>query len=45
MHEPFTLERSSAMWSLKAMERSQVCILMIDGEEGLTDQDIKIASQ
>ncbi|GAA0683631.1 MULTISPECIES: ribosome biogenesis GTPase Der [Clostridium] len=36
------IERYSVVRTLAAIERSQVCILMIDAEEGVTDQDEKI---
>lgn len=37
------LERASALWSIKTIERSQVSILMIDGEMGMLEQDFKLA--
>lgn len=36
------IERYSVIRSLAAIERADVCILVIDAEEGLTDQDEKI---
>ena len=40
-----TLEKYSVMRSLLAVERADVCILMIDANEGVTDQDAKIAGE
>lgn len=37
------LEKFSVLRSLAAVERADVCILMIDGEEGVAEQDAKIA--
>jgi GTP-binding protein len=37
------IERYSVLRSFRAIERADVCILMVDGSEGLTDQDAKIA--
>ncbi len=37
------LEKFSIIRSLAAVERADVCILMIDGEEGVAEQDAKIA--
>ena len=37
------LEKFSVMRSLLAIERSDVCLLMIDANEGVTEQDTKIA--
>ena len=37
------IERYSVIRSLTAIERSDVCILVIDGETGVTEQDSKIA--
>ncbi len=37
------VERYSVIRSLNAIERSDVCILMIDGTEGISEQDTKIA--
>lgn len=37
------VERYSVIRSLNAIERSDVCILMIDGVEGISEQDTKIA--
>ena len=39
------LEKYSVMRTLLAVERSDVCILMIDANEGVTDQDAKIAGE
>ena len=39
------LERYSVMRSLLAVERADVCILMIDAKEGVTAQDTKIAGE
>ena len=39
------LERYSVMRSLLAVERAAVCILMIDANEGVTEQDAKIAGE
>lgn len=37
------IERLSVMRSLSAVERADVCILMIDANEGVAEQDAKIA--
>ena len=37
------IERLSVMRSLSAVERADVCILMIDANEGIAEQDAKIA--
>ncbi|NLY43889.1 MAG: ribosome biogenesis GTPase Der [Clostridiaceae bacterium] len=37
------IERYSVIRSLTAVERSDVCIIMIDATEGVTEQDTKIA--
>jgi GTP-binding protein len=37
------IERYSVIRAIAAIERSDVCLLMIDAAEGLTDQDKKIA--
>jgi len=37
------IERYSVIRSLMAIERADVCIIMIDGNEGVTEQDTKIA--
>lgn len=37
------IERYSTMRSWAAIERADVCLIMIDGEEGVTEQDTKIA--
>ena len=39
------IEKFSIMRSLLAVERSDVCLLMIDATEGVTDQDAKIAGE
>ena len=39
------LEKYSVMRSLLAVERADVCLLMIDANEGLTEQDTKIAGE
>ncbi len=39
------LERYSVMRSLLAVERADVCILMLDAKEGVTAQDAKIAGE
>ncbi|TLN18766.1 ribosome biogenesis GTPase Der [bacterium] len=36
------VERWSVLKALKAIERSEVCILMVDAIEGISDQDLKI---
>jgi GTP-binding protein len=38
------LEHYGTLRALKAMERADVCLLLIDAAEGLTDQDQKIAA-
>ena len=38
-------DRYSVMRSLLAVERADVCILMIDANEGVTEQDAKIAGE
>ncbi len=38
-----TIERYSVIRSLSAVDRSDVCLIMIDAEEGITEQDTKIA--
>ena len=40
-----SIEKFSVMRSLLAVERADVCLLMIDGAEGVTDQDAKIAGE
>jgi GTP-binding protein len=37
------LERASAVRALRALERAEVAILVIDATEGMTDQDARIA--
>lgn len=39
------IEKFSVMRSLLAVERADVCILMIDAKEGVTEQDTKIAGE
>ena len=39
------IERYSVMRSLLAVERADVCLLMIDAMEGVTEQDTKIAGE
>lgn len=38
-----TVERYSVVRSLAAVDRSDVCVIMVDAGEGLTEQDTKIA--
>jgi len=38
------VEHVSLLRALKAMDRAEVCLLMLDAAEGITDQDAKIAS-
>lgn len=38
------LEHYGTLRALRAMERADVCLLLIDAAEGLTDQDMKIAA-
>ncbi len=40
-----SLEKYSVMRSLLAVERADVCLLMIDANEGVTEQDTKIAGE
>lgn len=40
-----SIEKFSIMRTLLAIERSDVCLLMIDATEGVTDQDTKIAGK
>lgn len=37
------VERYSAMRTLSAIDRSKICVLLIDGTKGVTEQDTKIA--
>ena len=37
------VERYSVVRSLAAVDRSDVCVIMIDAEEGVTEQDTKVA--
>lgn len=39
------IERYSVMRSLLAVERSDVCVILIDATEGVTEQDTKIAGE
>ena len=39
------IEKYSVMRSLLAVERADVCILMIDANDGITEQDTKIAGE
>ncbi len=39
------IEKYSVMRSMLAVERADVCILMIDANEGVTEQDTKIAGE
>ncbi len=38
-----TLEKFSAITALKAMDRSHVVLMVLDAEEGVTDQDLAVA--
>ncbi len=38
-----TLEKYSAIQALKAMDRAHVVLMIIDAEEGVTDQDLSVA--
>ena len=40
-----SIEKFSVMRSLLAIERADVCLLLIDATEGVTDQDTKIAGE
>lgn len=40
-----SIEKFSIMRTLLAIERSDVCLMMIDATEGVTDQDTKIAGE
>lgn len=40
-----SLEKYSVMRSLLAVERADVCLVMIDANEGVTEQDAKIAGE
>lgn len=40
-----SIEKFSIMRTLFAIERSDVCLMMIDASEGVTDQDAKIAGE
>lgn len=40
-----SIEKFSVMRTLLAIERSDVCLMMIDANEGVTDQDAKIAGE
>lgn len=39
------IERYSVMRTILAIERADVCLMMIDANEGVTDQDAKIAGE
>lgn len=39
------VEKFSVMRSLMAIERSDVCVIMIDATEGVTEQDTKVAGE
>ena len=39
------IEKYSIMRSLLAIERADVCLMMIDAKDGVTDQDAKIAGE
>ena len=39
------IEKYSVMRSLLAVERADVCLMLIDAKEGVTDQDAKIAGE
>lgn len=39
------IEKFSIMRTLLAIERADVCLMMIDAQEGVTDQDAKIAGE
>lgn len=39
------IEKFSIMRTLLAIQRSDVCLMMIDAEQGVTDQDTKIAGE
>lgn len=38
-----SLERASIIQSFKSIDRSEVCLLLIDATQGVTDQDAKLA--
>lgn len=38
-----SIEYYSSLRAMQAIERSDVCVLMIDASEGVTDQDLKVA--
>ena len=40
-----SIEKFSIMRSLLAIERADICLLLIDASEGVTDQDAKIAGE
>lgn len=39
------IEKYSVMRSLLAIERSDVCVIMIDAQQGVTEQDTKVAGE
>ena len=40
-----SIEKYSIMRTLLAIERADVCLMMVDAQEGITDQDTKIAGE
>ena len=40
-----SIEKYSIMRTLLAIERADVCLMMVDATEGITDQDTKIAGE
>jgi len=38
------IDRTSILWSIKVIEKSNVALLLIDGGEGPVDDDLKVAS-
>ncbi len=40
-----SIEKFSIMRTLLAIERADVCLMMVDAQEGITDQDAKIAGE
>jgi GTP-binding protein len=38
------VERGSALMTLRAIERAEVALVLIDAEEGITDQDVRVLS-
>ena len=37
------LERSSVLWAIKSINRSDIVLQLIDATQGITDQDLRIA--